>query len=267
MEEDIKQQIVAEMQSAPLKMFAIQLDESTDVAGCPQLLLFVQHIKGIDFKEEFLFCQALETTTKGEIFFQEVSKFFEKEGLFWYNVCGITTVGTPTMLGSHSGYQAKVKGTNPDTIHLHCLIHRYALASKTLPTEVKSVLDEVIAMVYAIKASTLSTRLFRLLCQVFDKWQENLLYHTEVHWLSKGNMLERVVSLMEEMTKLFSQDSNTKSKEFSRKLLDNEWLLKLAYLNVVIGGQNIPNRSLQGPSTTIIDFVNKLKALIMKLEL
>ena len=97
--------------------------------------------------------------------------------------------------------------------------------------------------------------------------QENLLYHTEVCWLSKGNMLDRVVSLKEEMTEFFSQDSKAKSKEFSRKLLDYEWLLKLAYLNDIFGCLNILNRSLQGPSTTIIDFVDKLKGFIMKLEL
>ena len=83
------------------------------------------------------------------------------------------------MLGSHSGYQAKLKDTNPDTKHLHCMIHQYALASKTLPTELRAILDEVIAIVNAIKASVLSTRLFQLLCQDFDEQQENLLYHTE----------------------------------------------------------------------------------------
>ena len=46
---------------------------------------------------------------------------------------------------------SKVKDTNPDTKHLHCVIHRYALASKTLPTELRAVLDVVIAMVNAIK--------------------------------------------------------------------------------------------------------------------
>ena len=79
MAEDIKQQIVAEIQAAPLKMFAIQLDESTDVARCAQLLVFVRYIKDGDFQEEFLVCHALEATTKGDVF-QEVSKFFEKEG-------------------------------------------------------------------------------------------------------------------------------------------------------------------------------------------
>ena len=147
MAEDIKQQVVAEIQAAALKMFAIQLEESTDIVRCAQLLVFVRHIKDGDFKEEFLFCHALEATTKEGDVFQEVSKFFEKEGLSGDSVCGNTTDGAPAILGSHSDYQAKVKDTNLDTKHLHCKIHRYAMASKTLPTELRAVLDEVIAMV------------------------------------------------------------------------------------------------------------------------
>ena len=100
-------QVVAVIQAAPLKMFAIQLDESTDVARCAQLLVFVRDIKDGDLKEEFLFCHALEATTKGEDIFLEVSKFFEKKGLSGDNVCGNTTDGAPAMLVSHSGFKQR----------------------------------------------------------------------------------------------------------------------------------------------------------------
>ena len=103
--------------------------------------------------------------------------------------------------------------------------------------------------------------------------QENLLYHTEArepalpHWSKRTCYTGKSVSLKVEMTEIFSQDSKAKSKEFSRKLLDDEWLLKLASLNDIFGHLNTLNRSLQGPSTTIIDFVDKFKGFIMKLEL
>ena len=47
------------------------------------------------------------------------------------------------------------------------MMHRYALASKTLPSELKATFDDVINMVNFIKSSTLNTGLFfyRLLCQ------------------------------------------------------------------------------------------------------
>ena len=69
MADDVEQQVVAEILGAPLNTFSIQLDESTDVSSCAQLLVFARYIKDGDFKEEFLFCQRLETSTKGEDIF------------------------------------------------------------------------------------------------------------------------------------------------------------------------------------------------------
>ena len=42
---------------------ALQLDESTDVACICQLLVFVRYVqKKFELKEEFLFCESLQTT-------------------------------------------------------------------------------------------------------------------------------------------------------------------------------------------------------------
>ena len=75
MSDDVKQQVIAELKGAPLGKFAIQLDESTNVAACAQLLVFVRYVSGEDFKEDFLFCHTLDSTTRGEDIFNEVSFF------------------------------------------------------------------------------------------------------------------------------------------------------------------------------------------------
>ena len=163
MAEDIKQRVVAEIQAAPLKMFAIQLDESTDVARCAQLLVFVSTSRIETSKKSSCFAMHWKLRTKEKMFSRKSTSSLKKGGCL-RTMCGNSTNGAPAILGTHSGYQEKVKDTNPDTKHLHCMIHWCALASKTLPTELRAVLDEVIAMVIAIKASALSTRLFLLLC-------------------------------------------------------------------------------------------------------
>ena len=251
-----------------LHKFAIQLDESTDVSSCAQLLVFARYIKEGDFKDEFLFCHPLESTTKGEDIFNAVSKFFLNEGISWDNVCACTTDGAPAMLGYRSGFRSRVIAVNSTAKHLHCMIHRHALASKTLPPELKEVLDDVVSMVNAIKSSALNTRLFRLLCQEFDENHEELLLHTEVRWLSRGNMLSRVESLKEEMAEFFSRiGSNIRYQVLASKLTDQEWLVKLAYLSDVFTRLNELNKSLQGSHNTVIDFVDKLRAFLMKLQL
>ena len=100
------------------------------------------------------------------------------------------------------------------------MLHRYALASKTLPSELRSVLDDVVHMVNAIKSSALNTKLFSLLCQEFGSDEEVILLHTEVRWLSRGNVVARVESLKEELAEFFKRDNKTKSHEFTMKLSD-----------------------------------------------
>ena len=61
MSEDVKKQVVNEFKASP--MFSFQVDESTDVSSCAQLLVFVRYIHSDDIKEEFLFFSELDTTT------------------------------------------------------------------------------------------------------------------------------------------------------------------------------------------------------------
>ena len=69
------EQVIQEMKSAPLGIFSIQLNESTDVANCSQLLVYVKYIYESDFKDEFLFCKPLETTTTARDVFDTVGSF------------------------------------------------------------------------------------------------------------------------------------------------------------------------------------------------
>ena len=81
MSDNAKQQVIALLKEAPLGKFSIQLDEPTDVAACAKLTVFARYISGEDFKENFLFCHAIDSTTRGENIFNKVSNFFEREGL------------------------------------------------------------------------------------------------------------------------------------------------------------------------------------------
>ena len=90
------------------------------------------------------------------------------------------------MLGSRSDFQKKVKELAPETKGTHCFIHRYALASKTLPTALNNVLDLVVKIVNFSKAGSLNTRQFKELFKDMNATHETLLFRTAVRWLSKG---------------------------------------------------------------------------------
>ena len=162
MSEDITAQNITAIKESP--WHAIQLDESTDIASCVQLIIWVRFIKDGDFVDEPLLCKSLEMTTKGEDIFAKMESFYNKEGLDFNKLIGSTTDGAPAMLGNHSGFKAKLQQVAPYAFMIHCMIHREALAFRTMPESLKNVFLQVIKIVNHMKSSALNTRLFRLFC-------------------------------------------------------------------------------------------------------
>ena len=119
MSNDILEQVTTELKSS--SSFAIQLDESTDVSSCSQLLVYVRYMKGHSVKEEYLFSEPLATTTRGKDVFDIVNKFFEDKGIDWTKLVGICTDGAPSVTGVHSGFQACVRNIAPHVQFTHCI--------------------------------------------------------------------------------------------------------------------------------------------------
>ena len=90
-----------------------------------------------------------------------ISTFFETEDLQREKPCGVCTDGAPAMLGSKSSFQMKVKEKSPQVKRVHCMIHRYALACKTLASSLKNVLSSVVKIV--VKKSAITFRVFKQL--------------------------------------------------------------------------------------------------------
>ncbi len=71
---DILQQMIGEIYKSEIG-FAIQINESTDVTNCAQLLVYARYLGSEVIKEELLFNAALEATTKADDIFQMVDSF------------------------------------------------------------------------------------------------------------------------------------------------------------------------------------------------
>jgi hypothetical protein len=260
MSADVLEQILSEIRASPV--FSFQLDESTDVSSCSQLLVFVKYIHLEDIKEEFLFCRALKTSTKSEDVMVMIRSFFETKELQWENLCGVCTDGAPAMLGSRSGFQKKVKDLAPQAKGSHCMIHRFALATKTLPKLLQEVLDSLIKIVNYIKSSALNTRLFKEFCKDMNSDHEALLFYTAVRWLSKGNVVERVFELKDELKSFLEMQ---RKQEFLINFNDEAWIQRVAYLSDIFGQLNKLNLKLQGKDMHIIHFRDNLQTFVSKL--
>ncbi len=69
--------MIQEIKSSPTGILAIQLDESTDVSSCAQILVFVKYVFSCDIKEKYLLFTQLETTTTAEDVMEKLSSFFK----------------------------------------------------------------------------------------------------------------------------------------------------------------------------------------------
>ena len=55
MSENIKSKVISKINSSPV--FALQLDETTDVSNLSQLLVYIKYVADDRINEKFLFCQ------------------------------------------------------------------------------------------------------------------------------------------------------------------------------------------------------------------
>ncbi|KAL4112420.1 hypothetical protein QTP88_016213 [Uroleucon formosanum] len=153
--------------------------------------------------------------------------------------------------------------------NLDLLQSKLALASKTLPEELIYTLKQSVKIVNAIKSSALNTRIFKIICS--DSEYETLLFHTEVRWLSKGNMLARLFSLKEEVTVFLTEK---KMIDLLKGVCDHKFEMHLAYLVDIFEHLNKLNLQLQGSgnhklegAANIFIFKDKLLAFICKINL
>ena len=95
MSHDILEQIIGQVNTSPF--YAIQLDESTDIAGLLQLSLFIRYISNGEVLEELLFCKALQLHTRGEDIFKIIDGFFHDNSISWDKCAGICTYWSSSM--------------------------------------------------------------------------------------------------------------------------------------------------------------------------
>jgi len=92
---------------------------------------------------------------------------------------------------------------------------------------------------------------------------QNLLFHSEVRWLSYGEILKRLYELRKE-AELFLTD---KKSDLSHYFQDKKWVVRLAYLSDICSYINELSLKFQGPDKTIFNAWNKIESFKKKLKL
>ncbi|XP_060881854.1 zinc finger BED domain-containing protein 5-like [Metopolophium dirhodum] len=259
----IEDQLINRLKSC--NMFAIQLDESTDVAGLSILLVFVRYIFETSIEEDLLLCTPLDTNTTGEEIFKVIDSYMNKHQVDWVKCIDVCSDGAAAMVGKIKGTVTRIKNVAPKCHSSHCVLHRHAFVSKKMPLELKQVLNEAVCIVNYIKSRPLQSRLFKKVCEEMGSQHYSLLLHTEVRWLSRGKVLSRLFELRDDLKIFFSGQNLSISMSYVELLHDDQWLIKLAYLADIFSKLNEVNKSLQGK--TITTFVVRDKNIAFRNKL
>jgi hypothetical protein len=96
------------------RIFALQLDESTDISKKCQLLSYITFVGEDSIIEQSFSRTELFSTSTGLDIYNSISSTFEKTGLLWKNCLSVCTDGAPTMTGRLKRFVSRVKQDFPN---------------------------------------------------------------------------------------------------------------------------------------------------------
>ena len=167
------------------------------------------------------------------------------------------------MLGCKSGFVELLKNKNPNLI-IRCTLRRYALMSKTLPDNLKEVVDSVVHILNFIQGRATNHRLFKCLCKKMGAECTVLLFRTNVRWLNCGKVLNRLFELRFELLAFLK---NEKKPVYAIHLESHQFLFRLAYFADIFAALNDFCIFLQRRGTDTTSLVEKITAFKWKLDL
>ena len=207
------------------EFFSLALDESTDV----QLLIFIRGVNAnFEMCEELAALQNLKRTTRREVIFGKVCQTMKEVDPDWSKLASITTDGAPSMVGMSRGLigrmNREIKEQGLTALQqVHCLIHQQALCCKVLTWD--SVMKVVVSCINFIRAKRLEHRQFQEFLSELECTHGDVLYYTEVRWLSRDRVLRGFHELLSEIYLLLYSQNKTVPE-----VIDPEWKLQFAFL-------------------------------------
>lgn len=267
MADNIEETVVGHLKQC--NCFSLQVDESTDISNNANLICFVRYDFENSIHEEFLFCKLLITRTTAEEIFNLIDNYINCNNIDWKKCVGLSSDGARAMAGIRTGLFPRIKAVAPDCVWVHCSIHREALAVKKMPLLLTETMQECVKFINFIKSRPLNSRIFSALCKEMGSDHEHLLLHCEVRWLSRGNVLKRLIELKEEVLMFLEQHAPTSRDvifQIKDSFLDVMWLIKVAYLSDIFDFLNNLNLTLQGTNVTVFKVQEKIESATKKTQ-
>jgi hypothetical protein len=125
-----------------------------------------------------------------------------------------------------------------------------------------NVTTSVIKLINFLKSRALNHRQFNEFLKNLGSEYGDVIYNTEVRWLSRGAMLKRVYNLKNDI-QLFVEMKEYRFPHFE----DKEWMCDFAFLVDITQHLNDLNMELQGRDQFIHNMFDKINAFESKLKI
>jgi len=247
--------------------YSLAVDESTDITSTSQLAIFIRGVTStFDVYEELLELCPMKGQTRGSDLLQCLLTCLSKQQLDLTKLIGIVTDGAPAMIGRENGMVSLLSkhrlklGIQTKLKNYHCIIHQQNLIGKKLGFD--NIMKYVISVVCFLRSNALNHRQFKEFLNEIEAEYSDVIYFSEIRWLSRGKVLERFLALIEEI-KMYLLDKNQPIDN----LENSQWLCDLAFLTDISAHMNTLNLKLQGKNLLISDLANNILAFQVKLLL
>ena len=216
--------------------------------------------------DHYLFCLPIGIDTTALSVFSKVHNYCSEHEVMWSKCKSGFTDGARAMVGVRSVAVALIKQVASEVVSIHCILNREALVAKKLANEEKNcqlaaVICDVIKIVTTILKKLKSNRVFHELVREMGD-DVRLVYHSEIRWLSRGRVIERVWKLRDELVVLFNGRENHRAH-----MIQNLFsLVRLAYLVDIFGMHNVLNITLQRCGIDIFEATSKITSFKQKLK-
>ncbi|GFW07684.1 general transcription factor II-I repeat domain-containing protein 2A [Trichonephila clavipes] len=203
--------------------------------------------------EELLGMFPMKGQTSGSELLSSLIHLCDAASLNMNNCVDITTDGAKSMIGTKIGMVTLLKELlahcSIELLQLHCIIHQENLCGKELGfSTLMQCLSEAINFIHS---NALKHRQFKEFLKDFVDLPSDILYYTEVGWLSRGVALKCLMELFDEIVTFLSDCGKN-----TRRLKEGSFQCDLAFLTDITGHLNDLNTKPHGKNHFIFRLIN-----------